>query len=175
MLKHRSTGKCLNAYRTSNGSEMNVWPCNPADLDQNWNIIPVGDGYNLIQRVGTNRCVDTPTRNNSGRVHLWDCDRNNGNQRWKSSNGGGVTPTNGQINLPFKNGQTWYVCQGYRGGVTHNYENPNNYHNIYSLDLTVENNSWGSKGCYSLNDVNKSAGNQILAPVAGNTERVSWA
>ncbi|WP_413176313.1 RICIN domain-containing protein [Anabaena azotica] len=174
LLKHRSTGNCLNAHYLWNGAEMNVWPCNASDPDQNWKIIPVSDGYNLIQRAGTNLCVDTPTRDNSGKVHLWTCDANNGNQRWRSSNGGGVTSTNGQINLPFRSGQTWYVCQGYRGGASHYYENAN-YHNIYSLDLTVENNSWGSRGCYSLNDVNKSAGNQILAPVAGNTERVSWA
>ncbi|MBD2666912.1 hypothetical protein B6N60_04909 [Richelia sinica FACHB-800] len=113
-------------------------------------------------------------------ISLWTCDGNNPNQRWLSS-AGQVSPpppppsTGGQINLPFRSGQNWYVCQGYRGGVTHNYENPNSYHNIYSLDITVENNSWGSRGCYSLDNVNKSAGNQILAPVSGNVERVSWA
>ncbi|MCC2694865.1 RICIN domain-containing protein [Nodularia sp. LEGE 04288] len=174
-LKHRSTGKCLNGHRTANGSEINVWNCDENDIDQRWKVIPIANGYNLIQRMGTNKCVDTPTRDNSGIVHLWDCDSNNPNQRWRSSAGQVSTPpSNGQVNLPFRNGQTWYVCQGYRGGASHYYESAS-YHNIYALDLTVENNSWGSKGCYSNDNVNKSAGHQILAPVAGNVEKVSWA
>ncbi|MEA5573014.1 ricin-type beta-trefoil lectin domain protein [Calothrix sp. UHCC 0171] len=109
MLKHRSTGNCLNAYRTGNGSEINVWPCNPADLDQNWNLISVGDGFSLIQRVGTNRCVDTPTRDNQGRVHLWDCDRNNANQRWKSSS---IIPSSAW-RLPWLAGRTGTTTQGW--------------------------------------------------------------
>ncbi|AFY31832.1 RICIN domain-containing protein [Calothrix sp. PCC 7507] len=175
LLKHRSTGKCLNAHYLSQGSQINVWPCDANDPDQNWNLVNVGSGYNLIKRTGTNLCVDSPTRDNQGKVHLINCDANNGNQRWNSSSSPPPIVSNGQINLPFSSGQTWYVCQGYRGGVTHNYENANSYHNIYSLDITVENNSWGLKGCSSPNDVNKSAGNKILAPVSGNVEKVSWA
>lgn len=189
LLKHRSTYdpntkkyKCLNGHRLEREKEINVWPCDVNDPDQNWNIIPLGDGYNLIQRAGSvnkaypnGLCVDTPTRQNEGKVHLWDCDRDNSNQRWKSSVSN-VNPTSGQINLPFRSGQTWYVCQGYRGGASHYYENASRYHNIYSLDLTVENNSWNSVACHS-NDsnLNKSAGYQILAPVSGNVARVSWA
>lgn len=94
LLKHRSTGKCLNAHYLDNGKEINVWPCDANDPDQNWNLVDVGGGYNLIKRTGTNLCVDTPTRNNEGKVHLWTCDGNNGNQRWKGStysSGGGST------------------------------------------------------------------------------------
>ncbi|MDZ7961366.1 MAG: ricin-type beta-trefoil lectin domain protein [Aulosira sp. DedQUE10] len=85
LLKHRSTGKCLNAHYLTNGSQINVWPCNANDPDQKWNLVDVGNGFNLIKRAGTNLCVDTPTRDNQGKVHLWNCDGNNGNQRWKSS------------------------------------------------------------------------------------------
>lgn len=84
MLKHRSTGKCVNAYR-GNGSEFNVWPCNANDGDQNWNIINLGGGKVQLQKVGTNLCIDMPERRNYGRVHMIVCDRNNGNQQWVSS------------------------------------------------------------------------------------------
>lgn len=85
LLKHRSTGKCLNAHYVSSGAEINVWPCDPNDPDQNWNLDGVSDGRILIKRTGTNLCVDTPTRNNLGNVILWGCDGNNPNQRWRSS------------------------------------------------------------------------------------------
>ncbi|MEH2155236.1 RICIN domain-containing protein [Nostoc sp.] len=85
LLKHRSTGKCLNAHYLTNGSQINVWSCDANDPDQNWNIVGVGNNFNLIKRTGTNLCIDTPTRDNQGKVYLWNCDGNNGNQRWKSS------------------------------------------------------------------------------------------
>lgn len=85
LLKHGSTGRCLNAHYLNNGAEINVWNCDGNDPDQNWNLIDVGRGQILIQRTGTNLCIDTPTRNNEGKVHLWACDGNNGNQRWQSS------------------------------------------------------------------------------------------
>lgn len=85
LLKHRSTGKCLNAHYLTQGSQINVWPCDANDADQNWNLVDVGNNFNLIKRTGTNLCVDTPTRDNQGIVHLINCDGNNGNQRWQSS------------------------------------------------------------------------------------------
>lgn len=161
LLKQRSTGKCLNAYRISNGSEMNVWSCDANDLDQNWNLISVGDGFNLIQRVGTNQCVDTPTRDNAGKVHMWTCDRNNHNQRWRSS----ITPPPGQINLPFRSGQTWYACQGYQGSPSHQ--------SYYALDLTVSNQDFGNTACWPKDgNFSKSAGQPLLAPAAGKIYHV---
>lgn len=94
LLKHRSTGKCLNAHYVSGGAEINVWPCDANDPDQNWNLDSVSDGRILIKRTGTNLCVDTPTRNNLGNVILWGCDGNNPNQRWRSS--AVQSPINGQ-------------------------------------------------------------------------------
>jgi hypothetical protein len=85
LLKHRSTGKCLNAHYVSGGAEINVWPCDANDPDQNWNLDSVSNGRILIKRTGTNLCVDTPTRDNAGKVILWGCDGNNPNQRWLSS------------------------------------------------------------------------------------------
>ncbi|MEH2106915.1 ricin-type beta-trefoil lectin domain protein [Nostoc sp.] len=159
LLKHRSTGKCLNAHYLTQGSQINVWSCDANDPDQNWNLVDVGSGYNLIKRTGTNLCVDTPTRDNQGKVHLINCDGNNGNQRWKSSNIVNPPP-NGQINLPFRSGQTWYVCQGYQGYISHG--------NYYALDLTISNKDFGSTACWA-NDGNasKSAGQPLLAPAAG--------
>ncbi|MBD2329174.1 ricin-type beta-trefoil lectin domain protein [Alkalinema sp. FACHB-956] len=87
LLKNRTTGNCINAYRKFNGAEFNTWPCNPNDPDQNWQINSLGSNLVQLKLVGTNLCIDTPTRTNGGKVHLWGCDANNPNQRWLSSNG----------------------------------------------------------------------------------------
>lgn len=91
LLKHRSTGKCLNAHRVWNGAELNVWDCNPNDPDQNFKVNDLDNGYKQIQRAGTNFCVDSPDRTNGGIVHLWTCDSNNPNQRWKSNQSGPIS------------------------------------------------------------------------------------
>jgi murein DD-endopeptidase MepM/ murein hydrolase activator NlpD len=84
LLKHKSTGGCLNAYRRWNGAEMNVWsPCNPNDADQQWTFPDLGNGYFQIKLANTNFCVDMPGRSNGGKVHLWQC-TNNANQRFRN-------------------------------------------------------------------------------------------
>lgn len=88
LLRHSSTGKCLNAHYLSNNAEMNVWNCNASDPDQNWNLVNLPSGEFLIRRNGTNFCVDSPTRTNTGRIHLITCDANNANQRWRSTTTG---------------------------------------------------------------------------------------
>ncbi len=95
LLRHGSTGKCLNAHYLANNAEINVWNCSPSDPDQNWNLVNLSSGEFLIRRNGTNFCVDSPTRTNAGRIHLITCDANNANQRWKSTG----TPTNNQAAL----------------------------------------------------------------------------
>jgi hypothetical protein len=84
LLKHRSTGKCLNAHYLRGGAEINVWNCDVNDPDQNFNLIHLGNQVHLIQRSGTNLCVDSPTRQDMGKLHLWTCNSNNPNQRWLS-------------------------------------------------------------------------------------------
>ncbi|HEY9880534.1 MAG TPA: peptidoglycan DD-metalloendopeptidase family protein [Leptolyngbyaceae cyanobacterium] len=85
LLKHRSTGKCLNAYRRFVGAEVNVWDCNSNDSDQKFVLTSLSSSVWQIKRSGTNLCVDSPTRQNGGIIHLQDCNANNGNQRWQSS------------------------------------------------------------------------------------------
>ena len=163
LLKHRSTGRCLNAHYLSNGSEINVWPCDANDPDQNWNLDSVSDNRILIKRTGTNLCVDTPTRSNEGKVHLWTCDGNNSNQRWRSS-ASTPPPGNGQVNLPFRSGQTWYVCQGYQGSVSHQ--------TTFGLDLSIAQ-DFGASACWPRdNNFSKSAGQQVLAPASGTISYV---
>jgi len=69
------------------------------------------------------------------------------------------------INLPFGSRQTWYVCQGYQGPISHG--------SYYALDLTVSNKDFGSTACWA-NDGNtsKSAGQPLLAPAAGTIYHV---
>jgi cell wall-associated NlpC family hydrolase len=86
LLRHRSTGKCLNAYRRWNGAEVNVYPCNANDPDQNFNVENLSNGDVQIRlseiRNNVRFCIDSPTRNDGGAVTLWQC--NSGvNQRFK--------------------------------------------------------------------------------------------
>lgn len=63
--------------------------------------------------------------------------------------------------LPFSPHQTWYVCQGYFGTVTHG--------GTYSLDLTLDPEGMGAAGCWGWDpgDQSYSAHQQVLAPGAG--------
>lgn len=58
---------------------------------------------------------------------------------------------------PFQVGVTWYVCQGYNGGITHS--------NSPDLDMTTDPNR-GPNGCYG--DPNHATGKSVHAPAAGN-------
>ncbi len=77
LLRHRSTGKCLNAYRRWNGAEVNVYPCNANDPDQNFNVENLSNGDVQIRlseiRNNVRFCIDSPTRNDGGAVTLWQC------------------------------------------------------------------------------------------------------
>lgn len=117
-FQNRSTGKCLNAHTLSNGGELNVWPCNPNDPDQKFDLVNVNMQAQSFQirRRGTNLCVDSPTRDRLGRIHLWTCDSSgrNPSQRWTSTNAGPFGPTttvNPQTNDILQRARSW-VDQG---------------------------------------------------------------
>jgi hypothetical protein len=85
-LRHRSTGKCLNAYQAAVGSIVNVYPCNSNDGDQKFDIVsPAGTSAILIRRAGTNLCLDMDSRNPNTRMKLWTCMLDNPNQRFTST------------------------------------------------------------------------------------------
>ena len=173
LLRQRSTGKCLNGYRRWNGAEVNVYPCDPNDLDQNFNVENLSNGDVQIRlseiRNNVRFCIDSPTRNDGGAVTLWQC--NSGvNQRFKI-NGGTIAPPpppSGQILLPFKSGQTWFVCQGYQNnGISHK------GWSAFGLDLTITNKDFGTSGCYAYDgNTSKSAGQTVLAPASGTARYV---
>jgi Ricin-type beta-trefoil lectin domain/Peptidase family M23 len=166
LLKHRSTSgsvsKCLNAHYLYNGGLVNIWPCSAGDADQIFNITSVGNGYVQIQRRGTTLCVDNPVRTDGGKVTLSECDRTNTNpnQRWKN---GTTPPPNGQVTLPFRSGETWYVCQGYRGTISHQ--------NSFALDLSTGQDFGTNNACYG--DQNRSANRPVLAPAAGKIYHIN--
>jgi hypothetical protein len=66
-------------------------------------------------------------------------------------------PSSGDLFLPFPSGETWYVCQGYNGSISHK--------GIPALDLTVRSQDVGRNGCYG--EVNASAGRTVTAPGSG--------
>jgi hypothetical protein len=64
----------------------------------------------------------------------------------------------GQLLLPYAHGQTWWVCQGHNGQVSHK--------GIAALDLSVRKEDVGDTGCWG--DVNASANRPVKAPASGN-------
>ncbi len=69
------------------------------------------------------------------------------------------------LELPFKAGETWYVCQGYNGSISHSNTLK------YSLDLSISSNSiTGGTGC-SAATASSSSGKEIYAPGSG---KVAW-
>lgn len=92
-LKHRSTGKCLNAYKPAAGSIVNVYPCNASDGDQKFSLVSVGSNTNLIQKMGTNLCLDMPSRSANLRIMLQNCNSGSANQRFVSGAGNTPPPT----------------------------------------------------------------------------------
>lgn len=71
-----------------------------------------------------------------------------------------IPKQSGQISLPFENGKTWYVCQGYNGTVSHQ-GNP-------ALDLTFAKDFGSDNACWAADgNVNKSANQAVLAPASG--------
>jgi hypothetical protein len=64
--------------------------------------------------------------------------------------------------LPIPPGQTWYVCQGYNGQVTHA--------GVPALDLSLEPSAIGSRGCMAGSKYS-SAGSVVSAPAAGTAYR----
>ena len=174
LLVHRSTGKCLNAYRRFNGAEVNVYPCAPNadDPDQNFNIESLSNGEVQIRVSNTNLCIDSPTRDNGGKATVWQC-VGNANQRFRINGSSTIQPpqppqppsTSGQITLPFKSGQTWYVCQGYKGTISHQ--------NSFALDLSIGQ-DFGSTACWAKDrNVSRSANQPMLAPAGGKIYHVN--
>ena len=64
--------------------------------------------------------------------------------------------------LPIPPGQTWYVCQGYNGQITH--------HGTPALDLSLTRKSVGSQGCLAGTKYT-SAGSVVSSPAAGTAYR----
>lgn len=115
LLKHRFTGKCLNAYRKYNGAEINVWPCDPNDGDQNFVISDIGNGEIELKLANTNFCVDVPSAQNEGKVYLWECHQNT-NQRFKSNAISSAPVSSPDWKLPWPKGITGKVTQGWHSG-----------------------------------------------------------
>jgi len=84
MIKHRSTNKCLNAYRPGIETLLNFWPCSDSDGDQRFHLEMDNQGRGIIRREGTNLCVDAPHRSTGqSLLQLHVCNSNNANHLWK--------------------------------------------------------------------------------------------
>jgi hypothetical protein len=158
LYRVQGTNLCLNNHYINNGSPINVWTCNANDPDQNWRLINL-NGSTHIQNVTTNRCIDSPKRDMApNNLHVWDCMSGSRNQQFNVI--GNVTPPPpppGNIDLPFAKGSPWYVCQGYKGTISHQ--------GYYALDLSVDKAFGNNNSCWG--NVNSSTGRQVLAPADG--------
>ena len=72
-----------------------------------------------------------------------------------------TTPTRA-LELPIPPGQTWYVCQGYNGPITHG--------GAPALDLSIEHRSAGPEGCLAGSKYS-SAGSIVTSPGDGTARR----
>jgi len=84
LLKHRSTGNCLNSHYLPNGGLVNTWTCSAADPDQRFRVdrhlhVSIGN-YNLTKRCEvvslrlTNRCLNVYYRLwNRVKVNFYPC------------------------------------------------------------------------------------------------------
>ena len=73
-----------------------------------------------------------------------------------------ASPTTRPLVLPIPPGQTWHVCQGYNGELTHA--------GLPALDLSRARQSIGSKGCMAGSKYS-SAGSIVSSPAAGTAYR----
>jgi hypothetical protein len=68
------------------------------------------------------------------------------------------------ITLPFRTGETWHLCQGYNGSISHG--------GAASLDLSLSPSSAGPTGC-TPSTASASAGRPVLAPAGGTVRHVT--
>lgn len=66
--------------------------------------------------------------------------------------------------VPIPAGDTWYVCQGYNGEMTHR--------GVPALDLSLARESAGPNGCLMATKYT-SAGSEVISPAAGTAYRTS--
>jgi murein DD-endopeptidase MepM/ murein hydrolase activator NlpD len=133
LLKHRSTGRCLNAHYISNGGKVNTWPCNASDPDQNFTLNSSGNNIYTIQRSSTNFCIDMPSRGANQQIILWQCN-NGANQRFTVNAGSSTNNSANTPYLPFDPGVSSTVTQGYNGTTSHGGSHLAAY-NSYAIDL----------------------------------------
>jgi murein DD-endopeptidase MepM/ murein hydrolase activator NlpD len=115
LLKHKSTGRCVNAHYLNNGGKVNIYTCLATDPDQNWKINSLGNGVASIQRAGTDWCATMPVQAANQQIVLGNCNGSAG-QKFTVNAGSTAPPTNNSANtpyLPFTTGVTATVTQGY--------------------------------------------------------------
>jgi hypothetical protein len=173
-------GKSDILWRHFTNGQLSIWQMNgntrlsagifATEADQNWKIVGTGDfngdgKSDILWRHFTNGAISIWQMNGSTRLS-GEVIGTEADQNWKIVGTGDFNSNNdGQITLPFKSGQTWYVCQGYQGSVTHQ--------NLFALDLSVAQ-DFGSSACYPVDgNNNKSADQQVFAPATGKVVYVN--
>lgn len=99
LWKARGTGSgtnypamCINAHYLWNGANVNIYPCNANDPDQNWTIVSYDSDYQpsfgirrtLPDSNGRYYCLSASNLTNGRWVSLKVCNQNDVTQRWKT-------------------------------------------------------------------------------------------
>jgi murein DD-endopeptidase MepM/ murein hydrolase activator NlpD len=138
------------------------------DKYQTWIPIPSKSGFfNICLLAQQDQCMNVPRSTNRTKLTTYQRDLNDQDQWFsavvlqsQNNSGGQNNNSGGQISLPFRSGQTWYVCQGYNGSRSHQ--------NYAALDLTVAKDFGQNNACYAADsNVDKSTAQPILAPASG--------
>lgn len=81
----RHSGKCLDVFdgSTTNGAKVIQWPC-IGDTNQQWLVVPVGDGYLKLIARHSNRVLAVQSSSNSNGAHVvQSTDTGVASQQWR--------------------------------------------------------------------------------------------
>jgi murein DD-endopeptidase MepM/ murein hydrolase activator NlpD len=177
--KVNDDGLGVSFTRINTNKAFTVFNLNPADLTpivawdyshnrySDWNPEPVGGGYHILHlRSKPSQCLNIPGSRSNVWVTTFSCNANDLDQRFKIIEVISDIITPGKITLPFKSGQTWHVCQGYKTpGFSHK--------NDYGLDLSIGR-DFGTNACWAADgNVSRSANQPVIAPIGGTIRHVA--
>lgn len=84
MLVREGAAYALNGYSPYDGRELTLWPTNPGDPEQRWDLLAPGSVGNagwMIRRHGTNHCVNAANLYDYAPVNLWTCNAGDPDQQ----------------------------------------------------------------------------------------------
>lgn len=82
MLRRKGTVYCVNAAYLYSQAPVNMWRCNPADADQQFDMLSAPSGYKMFRRQNTRYCLNAYAPRNYSRVNLYTCNPADADQKF---------------------------------------------------------------------------------------------